>query len=316
MERRAFLLSTAASVAALSARAEDSDGLYNGNIVDTHQHLWDLEMFRLPWVANLKGEAKKILDRSYTLADYAEASKGLKVTKSVYMEVDVALQHQIKEADYVTAICKEGKSTMQGAVISGRPAADNFAKYLNLFKDNQYIKGLRQVLHTPATPDHFCLEEKFVKGVQLLGERKLSFDLCLRGDQLDDGAKLVEQCPNTRFILDHCGNPHAGKADLPTWEKGLKRVAANKNVICKVSGIYGNVSHKDWPADKLAPVVRTVIDTFGWDRVIFASDWPVVNLGGSFAIWVNTLKQIVKKDSAENQKKLFHDNAVRFYGLT
>lgn len=314
MQRRDFLLSTAASVLTLSARG--ADGLYDGDIVDTHQHLWDLEQFRLPWQAGLKDDAQKILARNYLLADYAEASKGLKVTKSVYMEVDVALQHQIKEAEYVTAICKTGKSTMQAAVISGRPADDNFGKYLNLFKDNQYIKGLRQVLHSGATSDHFCLEEKFVKGVQLLGERKLSFDLCLRGDQLDDGAKLIEQCPKTRFILDHCGNPHAGKADLPAWEKGLARIAKSPNVICKVSGIYGNVSAKDWPADKLAPIVRKVIDTFGWDRVIFASDWPVVNLGGSFAVWVNTVKEIVRKDSAENQKKLFHDNAVRFYGLS
>ncbi|MBY0526335.1 MAG: amidohydrolase family protein, partial [Gemmataceae bacterium] len=85
--------------------------------------------------------------------------------------------------------------------------------------------------------------------------------------------------------------------------------------MCKVSGIYGNVSAQDWPADKLAPIVRTVIDQFGWDRVMFAGDWPVVNLGASFKQWVAVVCEIVRADKPENQARLFRDNAVKFYGL-
>ena len=207
---------------------------------------------------------------------------------------------------------------MAAAVVSGRPASDGFEDYLDRFKGNKFIKGLRQVLHTPATPPKFCLEEKFVKGVQLLGERGLSFDLCFRNDQLEYAAELIDRCPQTRFILDHCGNPHDGSRDLDGWKKGLAKIAEakNRNVMCKVSGLYGNVSATDWPADKLAPVVRTVIDLFGPDRVMLASDWPVVNLGASFKMWVDgSCKQMVRSDPAANQKKLFHDNAVKFYGL-
>src|SRR5262249_27549878 len=118
-------------------------------------------------------------------------------------------------------------------------------------------------------------------------------------------------------ILDHCGNPHNPTFDATAWQKGLAKVAntKNRNVMCKVSGLYGNVTAAEWPAEKLAPIVRTVIDLFGWDRVMFAGDWPVVNLGASFKVWVDTLRQIVRADSLENQKKLFHDNAVRFYRL-
>lgn len=153
--------------------------------------------------------------------------------------------------------------------------------------------------------------------MQLLGERGLRFDLCVRNDQLDDAAKLVDRCPQTRFILNHCGNPHKGDHDLECWRKALAKVAGagNRNVMCKISGLYANVAHDLWPAERLAPIVRAAIDEFGWDRVLFAGDWPVVNLGASFKIWLETVKQIVRGDQIENQRKLFRDNAVQFYGL-
>ncbi len=320
IERRTFL--KAASAVALATGTSTislagSGSMYDGEIVDTHQHLWDLKALNLPWVASATGKAKEVLAHDYLLSDYARATEGLKVTRSVYMEVDVAESDQGKEANLVTKICAEGKSTMKGAVVSGRPASAGFAGYLKRFPGNGVIKGVRQVLHTPATPPKFCLEPAFVRGVQVLGERGFSFDLCLRNDQLEDGAELVERCPGTRFILDHCGNPHAGSNDLTAWRKGLARIAhaKNRHVMCKISGIYGNVTIKDWPATRLAPIIRAVIDEFGWDRVMFAGDWPVVNLGASFRAWVETLKTIVRDDPAEHQAKLFRDNAIHFYGL-
>ena len=319
ISRRTFLESANASlVAAGLASAAQSDGLYPGEIVDTHLHLWDRKVLRLPWVASAQGKARDVLAHDHLLSDYAKATEGLKVTRAVYMEVDVAEEDEVKEAEYVSRLCLEGRSPLQAAVISGRPASDGFAAYLDHFKGNQFIKGLRQVLHTPATPPKLCLEESYAKGVRLLGDRGLSFDLCLRNDQLEYGAELIDRCPGTRFILDHCGNPHAGTNDLEGWRKGLAKVAGTKNrdVMCKVSGIYGNVTSEDWPADRLAPIVRAVVDLFGWDRVMFAGDWPVVNLGSSFKGWVETLKQIVRADSALNQARLFRDNAIKFYGLT
>jgi L-fuconolactonase len=291
--------------------------LYDGEIVDTHLHLWDLKILRLPWVASATGRARDVLAHDHLLSDYAEATRDLKVTRAVYMEVDVAESDQIKEAEYVTGICEEGRSPMVAAVISGRPASDGFGDYLDRFKGNPFIKGLRQVLHSSATPPRYCLEPAFIRGVRMLGDRGLSFDLCLRNDQLEFGAELIDRCPGTRFIVDHCGNPHAGSNDLDGWRRGLAKIAGIKDrqVICKVSGIYGNVKADDWPADRLSPVVRSVIDLFGWDRVIFAGDWPVVNLGASMRVWVETLKTIVRADRPEDQAKLFRENAIKFYGL-
>jgi L-fuconolactonase len=318
--RRGFLR-TAGALALVSPIMEafgaDPAPLYDGEIVDTHLHLWDLKVMRPPWIEGTTGHARDVLAHDHKLADFAEAARGLKVTRAVYMEVDVAESDEIKEAEYVTGLIAEGKSPMVAAVISGRPASDGFGDYLDHFKSHSSVKGLRQVLHTGATPPDYCLEPSFVRGVQILGDRGLTFDLCLRNDQLETGARLIERCPGTRFVLDHCGNPHAGKNDLDAWRKGLAKIAALKDrtVICKVSGLYANVKAADWPAERLAPIVRSVIDLFGWDRVIFAGDWPVVNLGASYRVWVDSLKQIVRDDAPTDQAKLFRDNALRFYGL-
>jgi L-fuconolactonase len=309
----AGVLSPLASLSLLSA----NDSLYAGEIIDTHQHLWNLKKLRLPWVEGLTGEPKAILGHDYLLSDYDEASRGLRIHRTVYMEVDVAEDDEIKEAAYVAKVCAGGKTPMAAAVISGRPASEGFARYLDQFKGQPAIKGLRQVLHSAATPPKYCLTPEFVRGIQTLGERGLTFDLCLRSTELGDGAELIDRCPGTRFVLDHCGNPLDGKPDTARWRTSLAKIAnaRNQNVMCKISGLYGSVSATEWPADRLAPIVKSVIDLFGWDRVMFAGDWPVVNLGASLKIWVETVKQIVRSDQAENQKKLFHTNAAAFYRL-
>src|SRR4051794_14654351 len=133
-------------------------------IIDTHQHLWDLSLFRLPWQ---KDNPK--LARSFVMGDYLEATAGLDVVKSIYMEVDVEPSQQTAEADHVIAICRRGDGPMVAAVISGRPGSDGFEDYLAPYKDSSYIKGVRQVLHVAETPPGYCLDGRFLRGIRLLG---------------------------------------------------------------------------------------------------------------------------------------------------
>jgi len=120
LDRRAFLASSAAASCLAVAAEEKAPSL---PIVDTHQHLWDLKKFRLPWLAK---DSK--LDRSYVISDYLAAVKGLNVVQAVYMEVDVDPKQQQAEADELIAICKKGDAPTTAAVISGRPASDDFAE--------------------------------------------------------------------------------------------------------------------------------------------------------------------------------------------
>ena len=282
-------------------------------VIDTHQHLWDLSQLKLGWVT--PGNPLAV---SFTPKEYAEAIAGLNVVKSIYMEVDVVPEQQQKEADYVVGLSESGKTPTCAAVISGRPNSDGFAKYITPYKGSKYVKGVRQVLHVESTPKGYCLEPKFVKGIQLLGELGLSYDLCIRWAELPDMAKLVDQCPDTRFILDHCGNPRADftKVNWETWRKNLADMAKRKNVVCKISGFIANGWEKGkWKADDIAPAVNGPIDAFGWDRVMFGGDWPVCTLAGTYKEWLTALRTIISNQPEANQKKLLHDNAAKFYGV-
>jgi len=310
MNRRDFLSTAATASVALAATAKDVPKMLP--IVDCHQHLWDLSKFKLGWVK--EGEPLAV---SFTPKEYAEATKGLNFVKSVYMEVDVIEDHQQKEADYLIELIKSKSSITVAAVISGRPAkGDAFKKYVDQFKGSPYIKGLRQVVHNEGTPSGFSNQKDFVTGIKYLGDIGLSWDICIRPGDLPDAVKLASECPGTRFILDHCGNaPILDAKKMEQWKKDIAKVAENKNVMGKVSGIIASVKKGDWSIDQLAPAVKHTIEVFGWDRVMFASDWPVCTLGAPLKDWVHAAKEIVKDRPEAEQKKLFHDNAVKFYGL-
>jgi L-fuconolactonase len=284
-------------------------------IVDTHQHLWDLDLLSLPWT---RGNA--LLERSFVTSDYLRAIEGLNVVKSVYMEVDVDPAQQELEAHHVLGLCAAPGNPMVGAVISGRPAGAGFRQYILRFQGDPRIKGVRQVLHGAGTSAGFCLQPQFVENVRLLGELGMCFDLCMRPDELRDGERLAALCPGTRFVVDHCGNLGVDEGETPrrrAWEDGLAALAQLPNTVCKISGIIAT-AQPGWTVERVQRNFRFAMETFGPDRRMFAGDWPVCTRGASLARWVDTLKRIVADMgmSETDQRKLFHDNAVAFYGLT
>ena len=289
-------------------------------IVDTHQHLWDLSLLRLPWL-----KAGGALTRSFVIEDYIEATQGVDIVKAVYMEVSVADGDLDAEAEHVIELCRREDTPTVAAVIGGRPGSDAFSDYISRFKDSPYIKGVRQILRVTEEDKHPYLAPAFVRGVRLLGELGMSLDLCIGPALMADAAELVEQCPETRFVLDHCGgaNPKAfGKEDdaksseiTDLWKRGMDGLARHERVVCKISGIVAAMPRDNWSPDDLAPPIDYCFEAFGPDRVIFASDWPVCTRGATLKQWVEALKEIVNGRPVAVQRKLFHDNAVGFYGL-
>lgn len=323
--RREFLQASAAVVgtASLSTICHAAEEPAKGTIpiVDTHQHLWDVSKFTMAW----QKESPE-LARNYVTKDYLEAARGLGVEKAVYMEVDVDPKQHLAEAEHLIEICKDPKNLTVAAVISGRPASDGFADYITRFKGSKVVKGLRQVLHNESDKAGYCLTPSFVKGIRLLGELGMSFDLCMRPGELGDGVKLAAECPGTRFIVDHCGNgdvatfnaagkDEAAKKKTDQYKRDMAAFSKRDRIMCKISGIVAQFKKGKWTADDLAPTINFCLDTFGPDRVMFGSDWPVCTLGATYREWVTALREIISDRSIEQQRKLLHDNAVKFYGL-
>ena len=199
------------------------------------------------------------------------------------------------------------------------------------FVDDDRVKGYRQVLQIPELGPGQCLSDTFINDVRTLGAQGKHFDICMRPAELGDGVKLVDACPETRFVVDHCGNAHVeivngspsagtlGPGDIPhdadQWRRDMEALGARDNTICKISGIIARLPEGKDAADTLAPTVNHCLDAFGPDRVVFGSDWPVCTLGATYQIWVDALSAIIAERSEEAQRKLWSVNAERFYRI-
>ncbi|MGB3121180.1 MAG: amidohydrolase family protein [Verrucomicrobiales bacterium] len=322
MKRRSFLQSSsramiaAAAVPHLSAGAES-----RRKIVDTHQHLWDPDRINPPWLQT----APEIIRSRHHLKEYQAATAGYDVS-AVYMEIDVAPADLDREAAEVIALCRDPSVPTLAATIGGRPDAADFPAYVERHSASGFVRGVRQVLHGPSTPTGHCLRPEFIKGVRYLGSKGLHFDLCLRPGELLDGAKLASECPETRFVVDHCGNadvkafhPALQVGEKPEhsvdhWKSGIDALAGKANTICKISGIIARLPEKAAPG-LLAPIVNHCLDAFGPERVVFGGDWPVCLLGGTWRQWVEGLAEIIQTRPEAEREALWRGNALKFYKL-
>ena len=295
-------------------------------IIDTHLHFWDLSRFKLPEI-----ESYLPLKRNYLLSDVSEAIETLNVEKIVYMEVNLIQEQKYSEAEYITEVCAQDDNPISAAFIGGNPLSYSFRDYAKLFKDNKYIKGVRQVLHPPEFKRGYCLENEFVDNIRFLGELGLIYCVCMRPSELSDAVKLAELCPDTTLILDHCGmgvpaivngsieeneygmDPFKHSPDQ--WMRDIENLAKRDNVVCKISGMLFKTDPNSITPEFLAPTINHCLDTFGPDRVMFGSNWPVCILASSYETWVSVLNEVIKDRDEEFKRKLFYENAASIYEL-
>jgi predicted TIM-barrel fold metal-dependent hydrolase len=310
---RAAVTGAAGTLAATAVWAEDN----SLPIVDTHQHLWDLKQFRLPWLDH----AGDVLNRTYTAEDYLRAAAGLNVVKAVYMEVDVEQKQRAEEADYVVGLCRQKSGPTVAAVIGGAADSDEFAKWVGRFKDSPYVKGVRSSFNAGL-----AAEPAFVKNLRMLGGLGLCFDINTGPSELRRAAAVAAQCPETRFVVDHCGNidaavyrrrgaPADAAQTRTQWEKGIAALAERQNVVCKISGVMEAAQSGNAGDEEYAAAINHCIACFGRDRVMFASNWPVLNRAATFSKWVQLLRSVTSRLPDHDVRKLFGDNAIAFYGL-
>jgi predicted TIM-barrel fold metal-dependent hydrolase len=278
-------------------------------IVDTHQHLWDLNLFRYAWLDSLPA-----LNRSFRMPDYIEAAKGLNVVKTVHLEADVDEPYMLAETRHLLALADQPDNPLEGIVACARPESNNFKSYLDQIAGHRKLKGIRRVLHTQ--PDEVGEGAMFINNVASLSGHGLSFDICVLARQLPIAIQLVSKCPDVVFILDHCGVPQVKEQNLNPWRSYIAEIARFPNVSCKISGIVAYADPKGWTTEDLRPFVEHAIASFGWDRVLFGSDWPVCTLSATYQQWVQALQAITDAAGEVNQSKLFYDNAVRIYRLS
>lgn len=317
MDRRSFIRNTSVAAIASPLYLPSCNQDVGLPIIDTHQHLWDLDRFPLSWV-------KPPLNKSFLMENYMLAIEKQNVVKAVYMEVSVPSEQSKEEALWALALCEDPGNPTVAAVIRAHPTDSDFESYMRSLEGNPYLKGIRYFFRNAEE----ILLPQVIENIRLLGDMGLSFDLNLSPEWLHHGNQLLDKCSDTRFVLNHCGNADPAaffpadkemsrkpKHDRDKWFRDMELLSQRENIVCKISGLVDNVSTYPLVAADLAPIVNHCYDVFGPDRVMFASDWPVCLVNMTLSKWIATLKEIVSDRTSVDQRKLFHDNASDFYRL-
>ena len=278
-------------------------------IIDTHLHVWDPGNLTYPWLNDIP-----FLNKPYLLSDFDRGTGSVQVEKMVFLQAECEFSQYMAEAEWVTSLAAEDPR-LEGLVTwAPLEKGDAARAELEQLAANPLIKGVRRIIQFEDDIE-FCLRPEFVKGVQALPDYGLSFDICISHIQLANTVKMVAQCPNVQFILDHIGKPDIKNQLIDPWRQELEALAAYPNVWCKISGLVTEADHKRWTREDLKPYIDHVVACFGFDRIMYGGDWPVAFQAAEYPLWVETLEWAVSGSSDEEARKLFRDNAISFYRL-
>lgn len=281
-------------------------------LLDTHQHLIYPGPLGYGWTDGLPALA----GRAFTVEDYQAVTRGARVGGTIFMEAGVDDDGYRAETATIARRMREPGSGILGIIASIRPERDAGFEEWVAEGGELGVVGYRRMLH--VVPDDVSRTGTFRANVRKLGAAGLPFDMCLLARQLGIGRELAEACPDTRLVLDHCGNPDiaAGPEAVAPWRAGLAALAAMPNVVAKLSGIFANVAPGTATLATVRPYVETVIATFGPGRCLWGSDWPVCNTrGGDLPGWIAAFRAILAGYSDAEQAAMAHGTAERVYGV-
>jgi predicted TIM-barrel fold metal-dependent hydrolase len=278
-------------------------------ILDTHQHLVFVDRWPYSWTYGIPALANRCFDYN----DYLTAIEGTGIAGTIFMETTPDDPHWQDEGRYVAELMQQPNSLIRSSILNCRPETDGFEAYLDTL-DTTRVCGLRRFLH--AAPEGTADVACFIPNLQRLAARGLSFDLCIFEKQMPLALRIAQACPEVQFVLDHCAVPQIDGGDFKQWARRIDAIAQCDNVACKVSGVLAYCAPEGATTEAVRPYVEHCIESFGWERVIWGGDWPVVTLTSSLRQWVATSREIVAREDVDHQANLFHQNAERIYKLS
>ncbi len=279
-------------------------------ILDTHQHLIYWGQYSYSWTAGIP----ELAGKAFRYDDYLKAIEGTSVESTVFMESGVDDPYWQEETRFVHRLARTPGSLIKGIIASCRPEeASGFEAYLESVQSPDLL-GLRRILHTE--PDELSRRTCFAANIRLLEKHHLTFDLCVLARQIPLATRLAAECPEVQFILDHCGVPDIASGQLDPWREYINEISKHPNVACKVSGVLAYCAPGKANLEAVRPYVEHCLEKFGWDRVVWGSDWPVCTITSDLRTWVQVTNEIIAAADERDRRKLLHDNAVRIYGIS
>ncbi len=294
-------------------------------IVDPHQHFWDLGRNYYPWLCDPKPVPFRYGDysslrRNYLPPDYLRDAGALNIVKTVHEEALWDPSDPAGETRWLEQVAQE--FGYPHGVIGAAPfARDDIERVLAAHARSRLTRGVRNFPVAAARPSEARRGEpgsmddpKWRRGYALLEKHGFSFDVQTPWWHLDALAELARDFPATQIVIVHTAMPaDRSEEGLAGWRAALEVAAAQPNVAIKISGL--GRPGLPWTLTANGPIIRDTINIFGPERAMFASNFPVDGLAGSFPIIYGGFRAAVSNRVIEERRMLFHDNAVRIYRL-
>jgi L-fuconolactonase len=284
-------------------------------VIDTHLHVWDPRRLRYSWQ-----EGNALFDRPYLVEDYRRDCGDVEVEAMVFVECYADFGPErgqyIEEIEFVEDEAKRDPRLLAIVPMAplewGAAVAPMLEEMVTRFPK---VRGIRRIIEFDADPRALALSPKFLEGVNLLGRFGLHFEINVNHTQMDLVLDFVKHVPEVPMILDHCGKPGIKEGAIGEYRRQIAELAKRPNVVCKLSDLPVEADWENWTEADLRPFIDATVEAFGVDRLIFAADWPVCLQAASIPRNVAVLDRALAGLSEADRRKIFRDNANRFYRL-
>lgn len=273
--------------------------------IDAHHHFWKYNPAEYGWIS----EAMSILRRDFLPADLkSEISKS-----QIEGVISVQARQSLVETEWLLDLADQN-DFIRGVVGWVPLISSTVRSNLERFSNRPKLKAVRHVLQDEPDDD-YILREDFNRGMALLKDFDLRYDILIFQRHLPQTIQLVDRHPDQIFILDHIAKPRIKSGELFPWRESLRELAGRPNVYCKISGMVTEADWKHWTPGQLRPYLDVALDAFGPARLMFGTDWPVCLVASTYERWRRFVAECIGTLSPAEQDRIMGLTAVEAYGL-
>ncbi len=273
--------------------------------IDAHQHFWMYNSAEYEWI----DDSMAALRRNFLPDDLDPELKNAGFGGSIAVQARQTLQ----ETRWLLDLAASSPSIL-GVVGWVDLRSPDVRSQLEVLARNPKLVGIRHVVQSEPD-DRFLAQPDFMRGISVLEEFDLAYDILIYTRHLPIAAEFVARFPRQRFVLDHLAKPPIKSGHIDSWARGISQLAAFPNVFCKLSGLVIEADWQHWTAEQIVPFLDVAFKSFGSDRLMIGSDWPVCLVAASYARAVEVVKSYVLRKLPEDQDSILGGNARRFYQL-
>lgn len=273
--------------------------------IDAHQHFWKYNPREYDWIEDSMASLRR---------DFLPADLKPELERAGFQgSVAVQARQTVEETRWLLELAASSPLIL-GVVGWVDLQSPQVRSQLQGFAGNPKLVGIRHIVQGEPD-DHFLLRPEFLRGISVLEDFNLAYDILIFPKHLPVAAEFVRHFPRQRFVLDHIAKPPIKSGALQPWSDGIRELAAFPNVFCKLSGMVTEADWQQWKPEQMTSYLDVVFECFSPHRLMIGSDWPVCTVAASYDRVVNVVKDYVRRHSVKVQEAVLGENAQRFWKL-